>query len=531
MSKKFKVHFPASGGQNIVEADRSIVVIGANGSGKTRLGMWLDNLSEEKLEVHRIPAHKVVEIPNVSFIQDVQQAQNDLLTGHHGRTAGEIGISTSGRWPGNNPICQLSDCQKVMNYLFSEDAEVSSRYRRQMKELGVYAESPNTKLDYVRELWQKILPHRKLQESGLSIKAVCDEKEYRGGEMSDGERVVFYFVAQCLAAIENSIIVIDEPEIHLHKSIQNKLWDGVEFLRPDCLFIYMTHDLEFAASRAGTTKVWMKSYDGNHWDWEIIKTDEDMPEELLLEILGNRKNVIFAEGTHASWDTKLYCELFEEYLVIPCGSCENVIRNTKAAKANFQLGHIKAYGLVDRDKRVSSQIVNLEKHGIYALAVAEVENLFCVEEIIRYVSKELVRDPDRDFKAVSCKIFEQFRKDKEEQVSRHVISEIQYLLNNIEEATTKKGVKNRLKERINSINVDALYQKKESEFPVSSEPEKYGDLLKLYNRKALHNLVGKELGLSQNQYVSLIIRKSKIDKQIKEKMKWYFGGFPPMNSD
>lgn len=37
--------------------------------------------------------------------------------------------------------------------------------------------------------------------------------------MSDGERVCLYLISQCLITPENHIIVIDEPEIHLHTSI------------------------------------------------------------------------------------------------------------------------------------------------------------------------------------------------------------------------------------------------------------------------------------------------------------------------
>lgn len=46
------------------------------------------------------------------------------------------------------------------------------------------------------------------------------DKIYNSSEMSDGERVIFYLIGQCLAVPENGIIVIDEPELHLHKSVQ-----------------------------------------------------------------------------------------------------------------------------------------------------------------------------------------------------------------------------------------------------------------------------------------------------------------------
>ena len=114
-----------------------------------------------------------------------------------------------------------------------------------------------TKLDLVKRVWEEILPHRELVIGGLRVQThVRDhaEKMYNSSEMSDGERVIFYLIGQCLAAQKNAIIVIDEPELHLHKSVQTALWTKLEKLRSDCLFIYLTHDVDFAASQECATR-------------------------------------------------------------------------------------------------------------------------------------------------------------------------------------------------------------------------------------------------------------------------------------
>src|SRR5690606_4587480 len=79
-----------------------------------------------------------------------------------------------------------------------------------------------------------------------------------GNMLSDGERVVFYLIGKCLQAPSKSIIIVDEPEIHLHKAIMSKLWNALEQERNDCLFVYLTHDLEFAISRTAAKKIWLK---------------------------------------------------------------------------------------------------------------------------------------------------------------------------------------------------------------------------------------------------------------------------------
>ncbi|GHV17087.1 hypothetical protein FACS1894169_11730 [Bacteroidia bacterium] len=71
---------------------------------------------------------------------------------------------------------------------------------------------------------------------------------YQPIQMSDGEKVLLFLIAQVLQAPKDGFIVVDEPEMYLHKTILKKLWDRLEKERPDCLFIYLTHDLDFATS-------------------------------------------------------------------------------------------------------------------------------------------------------------------------------------------------------------------------------------------------------------------------------------------
>ncbi|MBL0119922.1 MAG: ATP-binding protein [Saprospiraceae bacterium] len=105
-----------------------------------------------------------------------------------------------------------------------------------------------------------------------------------------------YLIGQCLCIPENSIIIIDEPEIHIHKSLVDKLWNQIESHIQNKLLIYITHDLDFASSRTDAKKIWIQEYNGNNqWFWEDTPVDENLPEGLMLEIIGNRKDVIFVK--------------------------------------------------------------------------------------------------------------------------------------------------------------------------------------------------------------------------------------------
>ena len=63
------------------------------------------------------------------------------------------------------------------------------------------------------------------------------------------------------------MIVIDEPELHLHRSLMDKLWNKLEELSLDKTLVYITHDLDFAASRTGAKKIWVQGYANAAWTW------------------------------------------------------------------------------------------------------------------------------------------------------------------------------------------------------------------------------------------------------------------------
>lgn len=101
-------------------------------------------------------------------------------------------------------------------------------------------------------------------------------------------------------------MVIDEPELHLHQAIQASLWDQIEATRRDCVFVYITHDLAFAASRV-TAKIWVRSYD-RHKSLGLARSPADrrFSESMVLQILGSRRPILFVEGDRTSLDMALY---------------------------------------------------------------------------------------------------------------------------------------------------------------------------------------------------------------------------------
>ncbi|OYQ62911.1 hypothetical protein B9G53_19910 [Pseudanabaena sp. SR411] len=515
-----------------LESNQSILLIGANGSGKTRLGTWIEMESLQRKWVHRLSAQKSLAMPDTTTPISIELAEKDLLCSYASAPTGqEMQYKDGHKWGSKPAISMLNDFQKLMVYLFSEETEENAKYKALQKTASKRIEPPKTKLDLVKEVWEKILPHRELIIRGLRIQTrvkQLEHKVYNASEMSDGERVIFYLIGQCLAAPKDGIVVIDEPELHLHKSVQIPLWTEIEKSRSDCLFVYLTHDVDFAAAKAGSTRIWLKSFDGQCWDWEVLQEDSNLPSDLLLEVIGSRKPVVFVEGNNGSHDSALYRALLTSFLVIPVGSCVQVIESVKALKSNTQLHHLEVYGIIDRDRRVPEEIERLEQESIFVLSVAEVENLFCVKEVIQIVSKRLARDIDADFQAVSDKIFKSLTDEIETQVSLRVTSEIKFRLNMFDK--NKKGcaaLNDALQSLVNGINVDEIYSQTLDEFNKVITEKDFESLLSLYNRKSLPKQVSGALGLKNGQLPELVVRlaQGECREQMVIAMKKYFGNF------
>lgn len=95
--------------------------------------------------------------------------------------------------------------------------------------------------DILQRIWKSVFPQRDIKLDDAKVTAVYSDnegsREYKGRDMSDGERVALYLIAQTLCVPKNKTIIIDEPEVHLHRSIMNRLWTAIENERQDCLFI------------------------------------------------------------------------------------------------------------------------------------------------------------------------------------------------------------------------------------------------------------------------------------------------------
>jgi hypothetical protein len=507
----FNIILPNRTGTNereTLETSNNIVLIGANGAGKSRLGVWIEQQMENAVTVHRISAQKALNIPDFAPLQHVEQAQNDLLLGTSAAHA-SIGRKIHDRWGSNPATFLLNDFNKLLSLLFAKSAERDKEHTLQTKETQAYVPVPDSPIDVIVKIWEEIMPQRKVTFSdGKVLVNKEGEPEYHGKEMSDGERVTLYLIGQCLCAPENSILIIDEPEIHIHKTLVDKLWNKIEELSQNKLLIYITHDLDFASSRTDAHKFWIKSYNGNNlWEWDEVPVDENLPNGLILEILGNRKNIIFSEGENGSLDTTVYQLVYPDFHIIPRGSGQKVIEATKALRANERIHHLNAFGLIDSDYKEEEEKAVLLGHGIHTISVAEIENLFCIEPVIRIMAQQLELNPDEKLEEVIEFLVQSLNAEFDVQVSSKCEKIIEYKLGAYsKEGHNQQGLIDGLATTNARINVADIYASTDAKYREAIDERDINKLLLIYNRKSLPDRISGIFGLGNGQYGKLLIR-------------------------
>lgn len=370
--------------------DNNIVMIGANGSGKSTFSRNLKNIYSKQITV--IPSQQLL-FYKAPYHLETNKDYVALIRSFHkeDKLGNESNIKDNSQDDFTNLILALKknledvakDCYKAKSW------------------------TQETILDKVKKVWGKFVNDKTIDFSNYNLVVAHQGFEtFDVNSLSDGEKAIIYYAGHIFFAEQSAYIVIDEPENHMHTAMCDKLWNILESERPDCTFIYLTHNLDFAVSRNNKTIIWNKSFTPpNNWDFEELPQDDEIPERLMIELVGSRKDLLFCEGENkSSLDYRLYNSLFDDYTIIPVKTRDDVIRSVIAYNINPAL-HFKAIGIVDRDNY--RDLHSLSKKGIYVLDTNEVENILCDESLVSQSLTHFCSKNSLDtFKEEFFKIFE-----------------------------------------------------------------------------------------------------------------------------
>lgn len=486
----------------------NVVAIGANGSGKTTLSNKFKTYLQNNGVV--ISAQRILLVPRLDTIANPSKTASELK---QSQTRDKTNKST-------NEFSYLQqEFGVVLKNLLSDNIAAGNSYRKKSLELAKQGQQPEvpdlTNLDKTFQIWNALIEHRTIDcEDGINITAESDDgRSYPAIQMSDGEKVMLYLIGQVLQAPKDGFIVIDEPEMYLHKTILKKLWDILEKERQDCLFIYLTHDLDFATSRATAKKIWIKSFTHpDKWEIEDIPTDE-IPETLLFELLGSRKNILFCEGQKGSIDERVISILFPELTIMPVGTCFDVINHTKAFNRLTSV-NTSAIGLIDSDHHDSSRLVSLKDDKVYSFSISEIENLFLDELFLKKMATQLLVDI-AEIDKIKADIIAELDKLKIIQASNYVSTKINYYFkdSHVSKGNSLEQVESNFQTFYEKIEIEKWHNTRVDELNSIVSSKDYKKTISVFNNKGLRSIAMKYLKVSDFTERSIKLLLSDTDAQ------------------
>ena len=458
--------------------EKDIVLIGGNGKGKTFLANFLKESEFNSISV--IGAQKILNFysnSNNSLRASQKDIEESLLKNIIKDSKDDLSNFEFFNFL-NDQFTKLITAMKVeyMKYLCECD---------QAKRVP---ENNRTVFGKVRNIFPLLFKDLELsfnEEKEIPLRVKKNGKEYSVNGLSEGEKVVLYYVISVLMAKDDGLIIIDEPETYLNPSISNLLWDKLKEEKSNTQFLFITHSVDFVLGRSNAQIAWIKEFVyPDEWELELLTEENKLPKQMFTEILGSSKPYLFCEGTKSSHDYHIYKALFgEDYTIIPSEGHISVINNVKAV--NELEGFNTAYGIIDLDNLTEDEIEAYRKDKIEVLQFNEIEMLFFEEHIMETFMKNVnaltYNSKIDEFKS---KFFEEIEKNTGKIALTHIKKCVENYLSKekIEEYTEIIDIENQLK-KFSDFEIQDLYAQKEEQIKQLVKNEKYLELLKVCNLK------------------------------------------------
>ncbi|MCF6256388.1 MAG: AAA family ATPase [Gammaproteobacteria bacterium] len=371
----FRLNFSGFDDQNIeqsIESGHIMFLVGENGTGKSTLMHKFATQNTNR--VRRITAHRQVWLSS-NTIDITPTAREQTQQNINNRDQ-----QTDSRWKDDHAAQRaqvtIFDLVDVENIDARKIAEAARSGEMNLVKYLASIQSPMSNMNDILKISNLDIKIR-VDEGSKLIAERGDLPGYSIAELSDGERNALLIIANVLTAPSDTLILLDEPERHLHRSIVSPLLSTLLAYREDCAFVIFTHDVSLPMDQLNASCLLVRSYshDPQQWETDYIESVEELDNEIAIALLGSRRSILFIEGDPSSLDIQIYQILYPNVSVKPVGSCIVVERIVKGLRSSEENHWVSAYGIIDRDNRSDEDCKRLESNGVIALKEYSVESL------------------------------------------------------------------------------------------------------------------------------------------------------------
>ena len=371
-----------------IEKGDIVFVLGANGSGKSSLMHYFAKKYQGRSRW--ISAHRQTWM-STNALEITPKDKLDTEVGIRNHTAQDKS-RYSDRYGGSRPQMTLfeiihavnSRARKITDFVDADDPEGVTISKKEKSPITV-----------INEL---------LKQSNFSIQINIGDNDslmasrdggksnYGAEKLSDAERNSLLIAGDVLTAKEGNLLLIDEPEKHMHRSIIAPLLGQLFQLRSDCSFVVSTHDHNLPLEIPGARTLLVRSctFAGNNvnsWDVDFLPGEAQIDDSLRQDLLGARRKILFVEGEDTSLDKKLYSRIFRNASVIPKGNCHQVKKAVRGAEAGEDFHWLKAFGIIDGDGNLEDQLEGNLNQRVFTLPYYSVEAIYFHPKIIRRIAE------------------------------------------------------------------------------------------------------------------------------------------------
>lgn len=221
-------------------------------------------------------------------------------------------------------------------------------------------------------------------------------------ELSSGEKEILNtFIHFHQLKPENSIILFDEPDVHLHPELERKYLSVLRKLGENNQFFITTHSPEMMIEAGNDALFTIIKYQNDLNENQFVKVSNNSEiHSVLSNIMGSKgfvslnRKVIFIEGEYSSTDIQLFEKLYPNNIYnitfIPSGNSTTVTNISEKVNYLLQNGTTfqQYYCIIDGD---------IEREGdtsiysnIYKLPVYHIENFLVNEKDIFELTKAML---------------------------------------------------------------------------------------------------------------------------------------------